>query len=185
MEQLYLSALNRYTKPLLFLIISIALFFGYHIKNFQLDASSDSLILEQDKDLKKFREVSENYETNDFLIITFTDKKKIITDQNLDKIKFFIKKIDALKWVESTQSIFDVPLLEVNNQSLTDLIDGILTIESPDINLDDVEKELLESPIFKNLIISEDASSTGVLINFKKNYEYENLIKERSRLNEI
>ena len=59
------------------------------------------------------------------------------------------------------QSIFDAPLLEVNDQSLTDLVNTVLTINSPSIKLEDAENELLQSPIFKNLIISEDSSTTG------------------------
>ena len=80
------------------------------------------------------------------------------------------------------QSIFDAPLLEINNQSLSDLVNEILTIKSPNIDLKDAESELLQSPIFKNLLISEDATSTGIIINFKKDVDYNFLIKERERL---
>ena len=58
-------------------------------------------------------------------------KKRILTNENLNQIKLFIEKVNKLNWVESIQSIFDAPLLEVNEQSLTDLIDDVLTIESP------------------------------------------------------
>ena len=81
--------------------------------------------------------------------------------------------------------IFDVPLLEVNNQNITDLIDEILTIESANVKLHEAEKELLNSPIFKDLILSEDRSTTGILINFKKDFEHEFLIKEKDRLNSL
>ena len=67
-----------------------------------------------------------------------------------------------------------MPLLEVNEQSLTDLVDEIITIETPGLDLEEVEKELSNSPIFKNLIISEDSTSTGILINFKRNFDMRN-----------
>ncbi len=185
MEKIYLSIFNRYANVAVIILLIIICFFGYSIRNFQLDASSDTLILEQDEDLKKYRKVIEDYGSNDFLIITFTDENKILTSENLEQIKLFTKRIEKLNWVNSIQSIFDVPLLEVNNQSLTDLIDEILTIESPGIELHDAEKELLNSPIFKSLIISEDATSTGVLINFKRNIDHENLLKERDRLRNL
>ncbi len=182
MEQFYISILNKYTKVILVFFIILLTFFAYNSKDFQLDASSDTLILEQDSDLKKFREVINDYGSNDFLIVTFTDKNRILTDENLRIIKNFINEVKVFDWVDSVQSIFDVPLLEVNNQKLTDLVNEILTIESEKIDLVDAERELVDSPIFKNLIISEDATSTAVLINFKRDIYYENIIKERSEL---
>ena len=44
----------------------------YHAKNFNLDASSDALILEGDKDLKYLREVNERYGSKDFLFLTYS-----------------------------------------------------------------------------------------------------------------
>ena len=185
MEKFYLSLFNKYTNTSLVVLLLIISFFAYSAKDFQLDASSDTLILEQDEDLKKYRLVIDDYGSNDFLIVTFTDEKRILTKDNLNQIKLFIERVSKLNWVESIQSIFDVPLLEVNDQSLTDLINEVLTIESPGVDLIDAEKELLNSPIFKNLIISEDASSTAVLINFKKDEKHEFLIQERERLRNL
>ena len=179
MKRIYLSLLEKYSKITLIIFLTVLCFFAYNAKNFQLDASSDTLILEQDEDLKNYRKIIEDYGTSDFLIVTFSDKNKILTEKNLFIISSFIEKITSFYWVDTVQSIFDVPLLEVNNQTLTDLVSEVLTIESPNVNLDEAENELLNSPIFKNLIISEDATSTGVLINFKKNEKYEALLKER------
>ncbi len=183
MEKLYNKALDGYSNLILVALIAVLFLFTYNIKEFQLDASSDTLILEQDKDLKKYREIIEDYGSSDFLIVTFTDENKILEEENLYQIKNFIEKINKLQWVQSTQSIFDVPLLEVNSQTLSDLVNEVLTIESTSVDLADAEKELLESPIFKNLIISEDASSTAILIYFKKNVQYEFLLKERDKIN--
>ena len=179
MQQIYISALSKYRTLIIMMLLLIVSFFIYNIKFFQLDASSDTLILEQDNDLKKYRSVVKDYETSDFLIITFTDKEKIITSENLSLIKLFINKVENLQWVQNTQSIFDVPLLEIRGQKITDLINEVLTIESPNIDLIEAETELLNSPIFKNLIISEDASSTASIINFKKDTVYEELVRKR------
>ena len=73
-------------------------------------------------------------------------------------------------------------MLSANDQSLSDLVNEILTIDSPNINLSDAENEILESPIFKNLILSEDATTTGIIVFFKRNNDYENLINERDNL---
>ena len=182
MEQVYKLILNKYSKLVILFFLLIIGFFVFSAKNFQLDASSDSLILEQDEDLKKYREVIDDYGSTDFLIVTFTDQDKILTDNNLNRLKLFITNIKQQTWVDSVQSIFDVPLLEVNDQKLTDLVNGILTIDSPTVDLSEAEFELVNSPIFKNLIISEDSSTTGIIINFIKNKEFEFLIDEKARI---
>ena len=146
MKKFNLSLFNKYTNISLVVLLLIISFFAYSAKDFQLDASSDTLILEQDEDLKKYRSVIDDYGSNDFLIVTFTDEKRILTKDNLNQINLFVKRVGKLNWIESIQSIFDVPLLEVNDQSLTDLINEVLTIESPGVNLIEAEKELLNSP---------------------------------------
>ncbi len=182
MDKFYNLVLSNYNNLALFIFLIIIIFFGYSAKDFQLDASSDTLILEQDDDLNTYREVLEDYEASDFLIVTFTEQGRIINQKNLSILRSFIDDVYQYDWVDNVQSIFDAPLLEVNNQSLTDLVDQILTIESPNINIFEAEKELLESPIFGNLLISKDATSTAIIINFKKNERYEFLISERDRL---
>ena len=87
MEKFYLSLINKYTNTSLVVLLLIISFFAYSAKDFQLDASSDTLILEQDEDLKKYRLVIDDYGSNDFLIVTFTDEKRILTKDNLNQIK--------------------------------------------------------------------------------------------------
>ena len=184
MRNLYLELFSKHINITLFILISVFLFFSFHVKNFQLDASSDTLILDGDEDLKKYRDIVNTYSSKDFLILTLTDEEKIISNENINFIKKFTSEIKEFNWVDSVQSILNVPLLSVNNQSLSDLVNEILTITSPQISLDEAEKELLDSPIFKNLILSKDASSTGILVYFKRNQEYEDLVNIRNELND-
>ena len=182
MQDLYSALLTKYLNIFLIILIGILIIFSINSRNFQLDASSDSLILDDDKDLKKYKEIVNTYSSNDFLILTLTNNDKIVTRDNINFIKTITSEIKNLDWVDSVQSILDVPLLSVNNQSLSDLVNEILTIDSPNINLIDAENEILESPIFKNLILSEDATTTGIIVYFKRNNDYENLINERDNL---
>ena len=179
MQDLYSKLFTKYLNVFLLILLSIFIFFSLNSRNFQLDASSDTLILEDDEDLKKYREIVKIYSSKDFLILTLTSKDKIIKKYNINFIKKITSEIKNLEWVDSVQSILDVPLLSINNQSLSDLVNEILTIDSPGVNLQEAEKEILESPIFKNLILSEDGTTTGIIVNFKKNNDYEALINER------
>ena len=169
-------------KRSLFLVclLLILLFFGYQSLNLKLDASSDTLILENDKDLIATREVSDTYSSNEFLIITLSDADGIVTTKNIEFIKTLDQKIKQFEWVVSTQSILDAPLLTINNQSLSDLANEIKTLKDTGINIIDAEEELKKSPIFRELVISEDGSTSAILINLRENERLNKLIKLRS-----
>ena len=103
MKKVFSSVLDNYSKLSLFLLLAIAFFFLFNSDNFQLDASSDTLILEQDDDLKRYQELIKDYDSSDFLIVTFTSKQKFIKKQNLDLLNSFITEIENRPFVDSTQ----------------------------------------------------------------------------------
>lgn len=174
------TILGKKRSLLLICLLFILLFFGYQSLNLKLDASSDTLILENDKDLIASREVSDTYSSNEFLIITLSDADGIVTTKNIEFIKTLDQKIKQFEWVVSTQSILDAPLLTINNQSLSDLVNEIKTLKDTGINIIDAEEELKNSPIFRELVISEDGSTSAILINLRENEHLNELIKLRS-----
>ena len=174
------TILGKRRNLFLICLLFILLFFGYQSLNLKLDASSDTLILENDKDLIATREVSDTYSSNEFLIITLSDADGIVTTKNIEFIKTLDQKIKQFEWVVSTQSILDAPLLTINNQSLSDLANEIKTLKDTGINIIDAEEELKKSPIFRELVISEDGSTSAILINLRENEHLNELIKLRS-----
>jgi len=179
---------NFLTKYVNIFILALAIIFTaalYKSQDFQLDASSDTLILENDQDLKNYQDVIKDYESKDFLLITITSKEKIITNRNIDFISRLSIEISKLTWVDSVQSILDVPVLKSGNQSLIDLVTEQLTIKTEGLILSEVEKEFIESPIFSELIISKDGKTSGMIINLKSNDNYINTIEERNYLRSI
>ena len=73
-EKIYKKTVIEKPKLTLLILTLLLLTFGYFSKNFQLDASSDTLLLENDPDLKYLREVNSKYGTKDFLVLTYTPK---------------------------------------------------------------------------------------------------------------
>ena len=57
------------------------------ISNFQLDASSDSLVLENDPDLKTYREMGNLFSDSDFLIVTLRPNEDIFNNESLRRIE--------------------------------------------------------------------------------------------------
>tara|TARA_B100001057_G_scaffold149111_1_gene149031 strand:+ start:1310 stop:3760 length:2451 start_codon:yes stop_codon:yes gene_type:complete len=148
--------------------------------NFKLDASADTLVLEDDKDLKLFRELNEKYKSNDFLILTVSDKEKdIFTDTTLSFIDKITNEISNYDIVESVTSITNIPLVTSSEKPLTELINNIPTILTPGIDLKLAKQEILTSPVYKNLIISENAKTTAMQVILTKNTKIESAYSEK------
>ena len=174
--------LKKYSN-LSILVLGILFFIAiFQFQNFQLDASSDTLILENDEDLKNYRKIINDYSTKDFLLITITSSSKILSKENLDIIKNLTNDVSKLLFVDSIQSILDAPILKTGNQSLTDLAKSQITLKSKNLNLLSVEKEFIESPIFSELIISKDGNTSGIIVNLKENKDFVDITKKRNDL---
>jgi predicted RND superfamily exporter protein len=151
-----------------------------NINNFKLDASADTLILEDDKDLKLFREISDRYESNDFLILTVTDKNKdIFANETLDYIHSLTLEIEEFPSVQSVTAITNIPLVSSSKKPLTELINNIPNIFSKDIDPELAQEEILTSPIYKDLVISQDAKTTAMQVTLKKNSELKEALIKR------
>ncbi len=172
-------------NPLLIIsfLILILGFFSFHAKNFELDASADSLILEEDKDLKIFREITKRYDTKDFVIITYKPNEDLFSSNTFQNIKDLKNKLESLGNVYEVISLIDLPLLKSANVPLKKLSeDKIKRIIDSDIDINSAKNEILESPIFKNLIVSEDGKLTSLIVNLKRDEEFIQLLRKRNDL---
>ena len=171
-------------KPrlVLTLLLFIFVFFSFFVKDFKLDASSDSLMLENDEDLRIFREVSERYETRDLLFVTFTPNDDLFSETALAQIKSLREELRQLTRVESILSILDVPLVKIVGGKLSDVAKNFRTLEDPTVDRDKAREELLESPVFKDTIISADAGTTMLALSLKTDEDYSRLSKKKNSL---
>ena len=169
---------------IMFLLIILAGMMTF-ASNFKLDASADSLILENDKDLVKYRNTISKYDTKEFIVMTYTPNDgKIFDDNNLLLIKKLKNQLTKIDGIESVLSIIDVPLVESSELPLAEMIDNVPTLLSEGTDIIKAEKEILTSPIYKNLIISYDGRTTALQINIKPNAELIALTVTKSKLNE-
>jgi len=160
----------------------ILIFFTLHAKDFKLDASADSLLLEDDKDLKIFRDLIERYDTKEFLFVTFTPVNDLFSPESIQHIRNLRDEIAQLELVDSVISIIDVPLLKQFDGSLSDIAKNYRTLENEDVNIERARQDLTTSPIFSQLIISKDGQTTALQINLKDNLEYRELQKQKNTL---
>ncbi len=173
-------------KPLLTLalvIIGVALI-GSFAKHFKLDASADSLVLENDQDLRFFREINKKYGSQDFLIITFTPRGDLLSDDSLDTLEALKNDLAKLERVDSVVTILDVPLLNSPQISIADLGEEVRTLKTPGLDKEMARREFQESPIYHKLLVSPDGNTTAVLAYLERDETYFDLLKQRNDLRE-
>ena len=173
--------ISRYYKNLviekpkiIFIILLIFLVgFGYNTKNFRLDASSDTLLIEGDPDLKYLREINNRYGAKEFLVLTLTPKDPITSDIFVNNLLSLKYKIQSLDWVHNVVTILDIPLLENSDKPITERIQNFQTLKDENVNREKGFKEILESPVFRNFVISEDGKTTGVIVYLKEKKNFD------------
>ena len=164
-----------------FLILLIILFsFGYYSKDFKLDASSETLLIEGDPDLKYLNEISDRYGSKEFLILTYTPNEGMISDSSINNLLSLKYKIQSLNWVHSVITLLDIPLLNSSDSSLQDRLENFKTLKDDEIDKRRGFNEILSSPVFRNFVISEDGKTSGIIVNIKKNEKLKN-INNKSR----
>ena len=112
-SNIYKKIVIDFSKVTLFFLTILIVFSLYQSKNFNLDASSDALLLEGDPDLKYLREINQTYGSKDFLVLTYTPISSFIEKETILNLQLLKTKIEKLSWVDSVITVIDVPLLKV------------------------------------------------------------------------
>ena len=169
---------HKFTLLLISIIIVISFYFS---KNFNLDASSDALLLEGDKDLRYLREVNNRYGSKDFLFLTYSPVTNFTDEDTIINIQLLKSKIEKLSWVDSVISIIDVPLLKSSDEPLMERLKNYKTLSYPNLDKDRGFQEIINSPIYRDYVISKDGKTSGIVIYLKKNERLEEYIKLKEK----
>ncbi len=178
---IYKKFVVDFSKITLFFISLIVIFSFYQSKNFNLDASSDALLLEGDKDLKYLREINERYGTKDFLFLTYTPVSSFVEKETILNLQLLKSKIEKLTWVDSVITIIDVPLLKSTDENLMDRLKNYKNLAYPEIDRKRGFEEILNSPLYKNYVISEDGKTSGIVVYLKKDERLEEYVKIKDK----
>jgi len=180
--QAYDTLVLHKPKLVLVVLLSILVFFGYHTKDFKLDASADSLLLEDDVDLKVFRKIHQRYPSRDLLVVTYTPDKDLFSDQALESLKQLREELKKVTSVETVFTILDAPLFKSSDVPITEMIDDVPSLEKPGVDRAKAKDELLNNPIYRELIVSADGRTTALLLGLVKDQQYNNLLQSRNEL---
>jgi predicted RND superfamily exporter protein len=168
LSHLYQNTVLKNPKSIFILLIIILLGFGYFSKDFRLDASSETLLIEGDPDLEYLKEITERYGSKEFLILTYTPNAGMVNESSINNLLSLKYKIQSLEWVHSVITLLDIPLLNNSEAPLQDRLESFKTLKDENVDMERGFREILNSPVFRNFVISEDGKTSGIIVYIKK-----------------
>jgi predicted RND superfamily exporter protein len=168
LSQFYQNIVLKNPKSIFVLLLITLLSFGYFSKDFRLDASSDTLLIEGDPDLEYLKEVTKRYGSKEFLILTYSPNEGMVTESSINNLLSLKYKIQSLGWVHSVITLLDIPLLNNSEAPLQERLESFKTLKDEGVDTERGFKEILNSPVFRNFVISKDGKTSGIIVYIKK-----------------
>ena len=169
-------------KTVLVFVICLLVLSSFNLSNFKLDASSDSLVLETDDDLKYYREINRNYSSSDFLIIIFEPNQNLFSGEVIAQVRSMVDSFTNIEGVESVLSYLDAPLLFSPKMPMTELVDNLRTLEDEGVDLNLAKKEFQSSPLYTELLTDTSTEYTALQLILEPDQEYDKAIDKRYEL---
>ncbi len=180
LKSIYSNFILKYAKTILLTMLVLTALFGYFATKMSIDASADTLLLDNDKDLAFTREISKQYYMPNFLVVTYSPKETLLSKKSLSTLKSISSDFKKLPMVTSVISILNVPLLQSPPRPIKDLLEKIPTLQDKSVNRQLAKKEFLHSPIYKDNLVSNDFKTTAILLYLKNDKKYSNFIQKRA-----
>ncbi len=173
----------HWPRTVLLLSLLLLLGSGYYASLFRFDASADTLVVEGDKDLATYERVAAIFGGDDFLFLTFQpNNRQPIEPDSLVTLGQIADDLSQVEGVQSVFSVLDAPLLKSPPMTLAELADGFRTLRSADVDFALAQDELVNSPFFRELLITADGTATAIKIDLAANMELLAITDQRDRL---
>ena len=182
LHTLYQRFILKYPLTILTLLIIGILSFGSYAAKLEIDASAQTLLLDDDKDLAFARTVAKRFETDDLLILAYKPKEDLLSRESLQILTDISSDLEKLPGVKSVDSLVNVPLLFSPIREVDDLIHHTRTLQNSDINLSLAKQEFLTSPLYKDSLVNKDFTISSILIHLYNDPEYFALLEKRDLL---
>ncbi len=170
--------------PIWLMVIAAALITaaGYQARYFELDASPESLLVEQSPALDTYRSVRSTYGSDAFLFVTYTPDEALFSEASLDRLADLAGDLSALDGVASITHMLNVPLIETTDVTFSSLAEDVPTLGDGDVAPEQARKEFLNSPLYRDLILNGDADTTAMLVRLESDSGYQELLERRGQL---
>ena len=182
LNRLYRALVINRPYQVLTSLLLLTLVAAFGMTNFKLDASADSLTLENDTSIDYLREISKRYQSGDFLVLTYAPKAEMFSDASINTLKELRDELASVDGVASVYSMIDVPLLYSPMRPLAEQKESTRTLLTPGVDRAMVKQEFLTSPIYRDMLLSPDGTTTAILLNLKVNNQYIQMARARDAL---
>jgi len=180
LKQFYQNFIFKYPRSILALLLMGIFSFGYYATKLEIDASADTLLLENDPTLKLSREMSQRFTDSSMLIVTYTPKSEMLSNESLETIKTLSNELEKLPLVKSVDSILTVPLLLSPPAPISELINDVKTLSEVDKHL--AKEEFLRNPLYAGNLVSKDFKTSAVILNLYQDKLYASLRQKKELL---
>lgn len=181
--RLYDNLVLKHPVAVLLALAAVLAYFAASIPDFRLDASADSLMLEDDRDLKVFRDVYSRYAIQEFVMVAYAPEDGLFTDRSLDALTRMRAQLQELACVDSILSMLDAPLLRTSGLKLTEIKpEAIKNLSDPGIDRAQARIELTENPIYSDLLISQDGTVAALVVFLVTDEDLRTVSEERVSL---
>ena len=172
-------------KPrlVIFVLLLIVLFFAWHAQKFRLDASADSLLLENDPTLEFSREISDRYGMGDSVIVAYSPNGNLFDQISLSRLTSLRDDLLSIDRVDAVDSILNVPVF--GDTPLTGISEDYLTILDEEQDLELAQEEIMANPVFQNALLSLDGNTAGLLVAFEIDEKSRQLLFQRTALQKL
>ena len=163
-------------KLSLALALILCAFLCAFVPKLAIDASTQTLLLENDKDLELWRDITKRYKIPNTLVIAYTPNSDLLSESSISTLAALSKDLAQIKGVKSVFSMLDAPLLLSSGLKFSDLLGTIPTLKDSNASKEAIKAEFLSSPFYKNSLVSSDFKTTALLLTLEPNPRYNEFI---------
>ena len=163
-------------KLSLALALILCAFLCAFVPKLAIDASTQTLLLENDKDLELWRDITKRYKIPNTLVIAYTPNSDLLSQNCISTLAALSKDLAQIKGVKSVFSMLDAPLLLSSGLKFSDLLGTIPTLKDSNASKEAIKAEFLSSPFYKNSLVSSDFKTTALLLTLEPNPGYNEFI---------
>ena len=163
-------------KLSLALALILCAFLSAFVPKLAIDASTQTLLLENDKDLELWRDITKRYKIPNTLVIAYTPNSDLLSESSISTLAALSKDLAQIKGVKSVFSMLDAPLLLSSGLKFSDLLGTIPTLKDSNASKEAIKAEFLSSPFYKNSLVSSDFKTTALLLTLEPNPRYDEFI---------
>ncbi|MEE4244521.1 MAG: MMPL family transporter [Kangiellaceae bacterium] len=159
------------------ILFGIVIGLGIKVGDFRLDASADSLLLENDPSLTDYRKTYLDYGSDDYLFLLFDPKGELFEQEKLKVLEELQNKISKVDNVASVTSVLDIPIFDTSEADIFTVENDTTTLRAGTFDLAKAKAIIIENPIYQDLIISSNGALTAMQINLTIPNELKNSIQ--------